>query len=170
MGGIVKGIGSALEGIGKAVGEVVQGVGKFLESPLGGLALQVGLAFFTGGASLLAGGGLEGLLGGALGEGGIGSALGGLLGGGGGGGLGSLFSGLAGNLFGDSASMLSGTGLQTLEELGQGASSSGGLLELVEGLAKAQATQPQQADGSQQGALVNVQQIIAMLHAQQLAS
>ncbi|MFT3837774.1 MAG: hypothetical protein QM723_12345 [Myxococcaceae bacterium] len=190
MGGIVRGIGNAIGGIAKGIGSVVstvaKGVGSFLKSPLGQIALQVGLGFLTGGTSLFAGGGLSSLLGGVLGgggggiggmlggllgggSGGIGGMLSGLLGGGGGSGIGSLFSGLASNFLKDPASLLSGNGLSSILNFGQASgSNSGDLLSMVTGLFNAQKGAQDTGDGAQQGAQVNAQNMFAFLQAQQL--
>jgi hypothetical protein len=188
MSGLVRGIGDAIGGIAKGIGSVVstvaKGIGDFVKSPLGQIALQVGLGFLTGGTSLFAGGGLSSLLGGALGGsggiggilsgvlggggGGLGGILSGVLGGGGGSGIGSLFSGLASNFLSDPASMLSGNGLSSLLNFGQSSSNSGDLLSMVSGLFNAQKNTPDSGDGAQQGAQVNVQNMLAFLQAQQL--
>lgn len=189
MGGLVRGIGNAIGGIAKGIGSVVstvaKGVGSFLKSPLGQIALQVGLGFLTGGTSLFAGGGLSSLLGGVLGggggiggmlsgvlggSGGIGGMLSSVLGGGAGGsGIGSLFSGLAQNFLKDPASLLSGNGLSSILNFGQASgSNSNDLLSMVTGLFNAQKNTPPSNDGAQQGAQVNAQNIFAFLQAQQL--
>ncbi len=180
LGKVFKGIGHAISsvasGIGHAVGSIAKGVGKFLQSPIGKLVMNVGLGFLTGGASSIfsgiLGGGLGNLLGGGLANllsGGVGNllqgGLGNLLGGGG---LSNLFSGFASNFLSNPSSLLSGSGLSSLLGFGQNAQGSGGLLDMVGSLFKAQQSSPPQTDGSQEGAQINLQQMVAYLQAQQL--
>ena len=163
MGSVVKGISSAVGNLGKSIGGpiggLLEGVGDFAQSPLGQLAVTAGLAFFTGGSSLLAGGSLSGI----LGSGGMSSALSGLFGGGG---AGNLISSLASNFLGDAAAGLSQGGLASILSLTQG-QGSGGLAQLLGSIVNAQAQRPQDADAVA-GQQLNLQQIMAFRHAQSL--
>ncbi len=164
MGSVVKGISSAVSNIGKSIGGpiggLLKGIGDFAQSPLGQLAITAGLAFFTGGSSLLAGGSLSSILGG----GGLSTALGGLFGSGG---AGNLISSLASNFLGDAAGAgLSQSGLSSILSLTQG-QGSGGLMQVLSSLFNAQAQRPQSEDALL-GQQLNLQQIMAFRHAQAL--
>lgn len=163
MGSVVNGISKAVSSIGKSIGGplggLLEGVGDFAQSPLGQLAVTAGLAFFTGGSSLLAGGGLQSL----LGSGGLSAGLSSLFGSGG---AGNLISSLASNFLGDAASSLSQGGLSSLLSLTQG-QGSGGLMQVLTSLFNAQAQRPQSED-AQLGQQLNLQQLIAWRQAQSL--
>lgn len=161
MGSVVKGISSAVSSVTNAVGGavsgLVKGISEFAKSPLGQLAIQAGLAYVTGGSSLMAGGGLSSLLGG----GGVGAGLSSLFGGGG---ASNLIGSFAQQFMGDAASGVSGSGVGALAGLTQGMDSNQ-LLATLTSLLGAQGG-PQSADGSQQGSLANMIQLFASQHAQ----
>ena len=172
MGSIAKGISSAVSNIGKSIGGpiggLLKGVGDFAQSPLGQLAITAGLAFFTGGSSLMAGGGLSSMLGGGglsslLSSGGLSSALSGVFGGGG---ASNLIGSLASNFLGDAASGVSQGGLSSLLSLTQG-QDSGGLMQILGSLFNAQGQQAQDPN-AQAGQQLNLQQIMAFRQAQSL--
>ena len=143
------GLFSIFKKIGGALESVAKGVLKFAESPLGKLLINVGLAFLTGGASSL----LSGALGGSLG------------------GLASQFGGVASNFLSSATSLLSKTGLSTVAEFAQNATSSGGLADIAKSLLTARNNQPNQPDpATTKIADSNVQQLLAYQQAQQLLS
>ncbi|MBK7857464.1 MAG: hypothetical protein IPJ65_02340 [Archangiaceae bacterium] len=164
MGNIVSGITKAVGDIGKQIGGpiggLLKGVSDFAGSPLGQMAITAGLAFFTGGSSLLAGGGLTSMLGG----GGMGAGLSSLFGGGG---ASSLLGGFASSFLSDPSSLLSGSGLTSALNLSDGMGS-GGLADLLKAITGSQNGQGV-GDGAQQGQLLNLQQLMAYRQAQSLA-
>ena len=180
LGKIVSGIGHALGKVGgflgHAIGSIASGVSKFLQSPIGKLVTQVGLAFLTGGASSvfsgLLGGGLSSVLGGGLSSMLGGGGLSGLLSGGlgnllGGSGLGNLVSGFASKFLSNPSSLLSGSGLGSVLGFLGNAQNSGGLLDMAKSIFGAQSSSPA-VEGAAQGAQLNMQQLTAFMQAQQL--
>ena len=180
IGKVFSGIGHALgkvgSFIGHGIGSIAKGVGKFLQSPIGKLVTQVGLAFLTGGASTmfsgLLGGGLSSMLGGGLSSMLGGGGISGLLSGGlgnllGGSGLGNLVSGFASKFLSNPSSLLSGSGLSSVLGFLGNAQNSSGLLDMAKSIFGAQSSTPA-VDGAAAGAQINMQQMTAFMQAQQL--
>ena len=171
MGSIVSSVSKAVGDIGKSmggpIGDLLKGVSDFAQSPLGQMAITAGLAFATGGSSLMASGSLSSVLGGlgAAGGGGVGGSLAGLFGGGGG--MDALVGQFAAKFLSDPSSALSGSGLSAVMNLADG-QSTGGLADLFKTLTHAQQGQAS-SDGASQGAMLNYQQLAAMQQAQQYA-
>jgi hypothetical protein len=116
--GLLKGIGKAFKKIGDFAKKAVGFANKILNGPLGKIASFIpGVGPFIAGAAkivgiadgVLNGGGLKGIIGGLVGN-------------------------LGGGLLGQAGSLLSKTGLGSVIGLGSQANSTGGVLDLVQGL------------------------------------
>jgi hypothetical protein len=116
--GFIKGIGKAFKKIGDFAKKAVGFANKILNGPLGKIASFIpGVGPFIAGAAkvvgiadgVLNGGGLKGIIGGLVGN-------------------------LGGGLLGQAGSLLSKTGLGSVIGLGSQANSTGGVLDLVQGM------------------------------------
>lgn len=149
-------LGKIMKGIGNAVSGIAKGIVKFAKSPLGQLAINIGLSLVTGGVGGLLSKGL-----GMLGGGGLGGLLSG-------GGLGQVFSGFASKFLGSAGSLLSGGGLSSVWNFAKQAMGSGDLLSMVKSLATARQNGPQADATTNQMVDQNLLQLMAYRHAQLL--
>lgn len=116
--GLLGGIGKAFKSIGNFAKKAVGFASGILNGPIGKIASFIpGIGPFVAGAAKIAG-----IADGVLNKGGLKGIIGGLVG------------NLGGGLLGKAGSLLSQTGLGSVIGLGNGANSTGGILDMVKGL------------------------------------
>jgi len=149
--GLLKSIGKAFKSVGKAVGNIAKGVVKFAKSPLGKLAINIGLSLVTGGAGglLMKGASLLSKLGGA------GKLL-------------STFGGFASKFLGPAANLLSQTGISALKGFLGNAKTTGDILNMVKNLISSRQQAPATDSTTNAMANQNVSQVAAQTQASQL--
>ena len=149
--GLLKSIGKAFKSVGKAVGKIAKGVVKFAKSPLGKLAINVGLSLITGGTGglLLKGASLLGKLGNA------GKLL-------------STFGGFASKFLGPAANLLSKTGISALQGFLGKAGNTTELLNMVKNLITSRQQAPATDSTTNAMANQNVSQVAAQTQAKDL--